>query len=205
MGIYADRILPPIIDRVLGTGEVAKHRSHVVPEAAGTVLELGFGTGPNLAHYRPEVVTEVLVVEPASGARRRAEARARDFPRPVRWIGLDGERIEADDGSVDSVVCAFTLCTIPDAGAALREAHRVLRPGGRIHYLEHGRHPDPRVLSRQRRIEPVWRRLAGGCRLTRDPHEMVLAAGFGAHEVRHHTLTGPSFSTYLYEGSAPRD
>lgn len=205
MGVYTDRILPPIIDRVLRTGEVAKHRSHVVPEASGTVLELGFGTGTNLSHYDPEVVTEVLVVEPASGARRRAEERASTFARPVRWVGLDGERIDLDDASVDSVVCAFTLCTIPDAGAALRESHRVLRPGGRIHYLEHGRHPDDRVAARQRRIEPVWRRVAGGCHLTRDPHEMVLAAGFGPHEVRHHTLTGPAIATYLYEGTATRD
>lgn len=204
MGLYTDRILPPIVDRVLGTGEVAKHRSHVVPEAEGTVLELGFGTGPNLAHYRPEAVTEVLVVEPATGARRRAEERARDFPRPVRWVGLDGERVDLDDASVDAVVCTFTLCTIPDAAAALGEAHRVLRPGGRLHYLEHGRHPDPRTATRQRRIEPVWRRVAGGCHLTRDPHGLVRAAGFAEHEVRHHTLSGPAISTYLYEGSAPR-
>ena len=202
MGFYANRVLPPIIDRVLSTGHIKKHRSHVVPGASGTVVELGFGTGTNLEFYDPEAVTEVLAVDPATGARNRAAARISDFARPVRWVALDGERLPLEDASVDTVVAAFTLCTIPDVEAALAEARRVLKPSGQFRYLEHGLHPDPKVAVWQRRIEPVWKVLAGGCHLTRDADELVRAAGFDLVEIEHHSMPGPRFSTALYEGVA---
>ncbi|MCB1027714.1 MAG: class I SAM-dependent methyltransferase [Microthrixaceae bacterium] len=202
MGIYSDRVLPPIIDRMLSVGDVKKHRSHVVPGASGTVVELGFGTGTNLEFYDADRVTEVLAVEPASGARNRAAARISDFARPVRWVALDGESVPLEDDSADTVVAAFTLCTIPDVGAALAEARRVLKPGGQLRYLEHGLHADPKVAAWQRRIEPVWKVLAGGCHLTRNADELVREAGFDLVESEHHTMPGPKISTALYEGVA---
>ncbi len=202
MGFYTDRILPPIIDRMLSTGHVKKHRSHVVPGAAGTVVELGFGTGTNLEFYDVDRVDEVLAIDPASGARNRAAARISDWPRPVRWVALDGEHLPLEDASIDTVVAAFTLCTIPDVASALAEARRVLKPGGQLRYLEHGLHDDPRVAARQRLIEPVWKRLAGGCHLTRSPDELVRAAGFDLIESERHSMPGPRISTALYEGVA---
>lgn len=202
MGFYTDHILPPIIDRVLSTGHVKKHRSHVIPGAFGTVVELGFGTGTNLEFYDTDAVTEVLAIDPASGARNRAAARISEFARPVRWVALDGERLPLDDASADTVVAAFTLCTIPDVESALAEARRVLKPGGQLRYLEHGLHPDPKVAAWQRRIEPVWKVLAGGCHLTRDADQLVRSAGFELIESEHHTMPGPRVSTALYEGVA---
>ncbi|MEZ5380835.1 MAG: class I SAM-dependent methyltransferase [Microthrixaceae bacterium] len=202
MGFYSDRVLPPVIDRALSTGHVKKHRSHVVPEASGVVLELGFGTGTNLEFYDPGRVTEVLAVDPASGARSLAERRIGDFARPVRWIGLDGASLSLGDASVDTVVAAFTLCTIPDVESAIAEVRRVLRPGGEFRYLEHGLHADPRVARRQARIEKVWKPLAGGCHLTRNADELVTSGGFVLRSSEHHTMPGPTFTTALYEGVA---
>lgn len=104
---------------------------------------------------------------------------------------------------MDTVVAAFTLCTIPDVEAALAEARRVLKPSGQFRYLEHGLHPDPKVAVWQRRIEPVWKVLAGGCHLTRDADELVRAAGFDLVESEHHSMPGPRFSTALYGGCHP--
>ena len=204
MSFYTDRILPPIIDRMLSTGHVKKHRSHVVPGASGTVVELGFGTGTNLEFYDVDAVTEVLAIDPASGARNRAAARISDWPKPVRWVALDGAHLPLDDASVDTVVAAFTLCTIADVASALAEAHRVLKPGGQLRYLEHGLHDDPRVAARQRRIEPVWKVLAGGCHLTRSPDQLVRDAGFELVESERHSMPGPRITTALYEGVAVR-
>lgn len=202
MGFYSDRILPPLIDRMLSTGHVKKHRSHVVPGASGTVVELGFGTGTNLEFYDAAAVTEILAVDPASGARNGAAARIAEFARPVRWVSLDGESLPLEDNSADTVVSAFTLCTIPNVEAALAEARRVLKPGGQLRYLEHGKHSDAKVAAWQRRIEPVWKVLAGGCHLTRDADVLVRAAGFELIESERHSMPGPKITTALYEGVA---
>ncbi|HMS49354.1 MAG: class I SAM-dependent methyltransferase [Candidatus Microthrix subdominans] len=202
MSFYTDRILPPIIDRVLSTGHVKKHRSHVIPGAVGTVVELGFGTGTNLEFYDVDAVDEVLAIDPASGARNRAAARISNWPKPVRWVALDGEHLPMEDASVDTVVAAFTLCTIPDVASALAEARRVLKPNGQLRYLEHGLHDDSRVAARQRLIEPVWKVFSGGCHLTRDPDELVREAGFELIESTRHTMPGPPITNALYEGVA---
>jgi ubiquinone/menaquinone biosynthesis C-methylase UbiE len=200
MGLYNDQLLPRVIDRVLDTGEARKHRSHVVPAASGVVLEFGFGSGTNLPFYG-EAVERVLAVDPATVGRKLD--RINRFPRPVEFIGLDGQRLSIEDDSVDTVVSTWTLCTIADAHAALLEARRVLRPGGRLLYVEHGRHPDAATAATQRRIEPLWRRIAGGCHLTRHAPSLVEAAGFRhTSNTEHMMKQSPGAFGYLFEGIA---
>lgn len=202
MGWYNDNLLPRAIDRMLDTGEARKHRSHIVPQAAGEVLEIGFGSGTNLAFYSRDV-TRLYAIDPATIGRRLAGPRLATFDRPVDFIGLDGQAVPLDDASVDAVVTTWTMCTVPDPVAALREARRVLKPAGKLYYIEHGLHPHPKVQRFQRRIEPVWRRFAGGCHLTRDMGDMVRSAGFEpVHEDAHMMNKSPRFAGYLYEGVA---
>lgn len=157
---------------------------------AGTVVELGFGSGSNVGLY-PDDVAEVLAVEPSGVARRRAAARVADSSVPVRHIGLDGAALPLDDESCDGVLATFTLCTIPDIDAALAEVRRVLRPGGALHLLEHGRAPDASVRRWQARFEPAQRALAGGCHLTRDPVELAERAGLTVEVLDERYVAGP--------------
>jgi ubiquinone/menaquinone biosynthesis C-methylase UbiE len=168
---------------------------------SGTVVEIGFGSGLNLPAYPPEVRL-VYAVEPAMTARRLAEERIAASHVHVEHIALRGESIPLDDDSCDGALSTFTLCTIPRVEAALAEVRRVLRPGGRFHFLEHGRSPDPSVATWQRRLEPLQKRLADGCHLTRDPSELVRAAGFEIERVESRYATGPKPWTWLTEGAA---
>ncbi len=146
-------------------------------------MEIGFGSGLNTRFY-PTEVGSVDAVEPSDRGWAMSERRRAKSATDVRRVGLDGQRLRADDAAYDSVLCTFTLCTIPDPALALSEVRRVLRPGGRLHLLEHGRAEDPRVQRWQRRLEPVQRRVAGGCHLTRDPIELATAAGFDVNVIR---------------------
>lgn len=202
MGWYNDNLLPRVIDKVLDTGEARKHRSHVVPKATGRVLEIGFGSGPNLAFYGGDVM-EVLAVDPSLKGRELAEERIEGFDRPVRFVGLDGQRLDVPDNAVDSVVSTWTLCTIPDPAAALVEVRRVLKPGGRFYFCEHGRHPEPTVASWQDRLDRVWPHMAGGCHLGRRIADLVADAGFEPEESAEHMMKqSPRWVGYLYEGVA---
>ncbi|MGZ8178990.1 class I SAM-dependent methyltransferase [Williamsia sp. SKLECPSW1] len=175
MGFYDDRVLPRVIDLTLGR-HVADLRARACAGLRGEVLELGFGSGPNIPYY-PAAVTRVLGVEPSVGARRLAAPRIAASPTPVDLIGLDGARIDLPDASVDCVLSTWTLCTIPDVDAAIAEMHRVLRPGGAVHFVEHGVSPRPSIARWQRRIEPVWGAVAGGCHLTRDTPALLREHG----------------------------
>ena len=146
MGLWGERILPRLVDRALSTDEVNARRELACQGLRGRVLEVGFGSGLNLRYY-PEAVTEVLAVEPSDLA------------------GLDGQRLDLADGSVDTALSTYTLCTIPDVAAALLDLRRVLSPEGRLHFVEHGRAPEPSVRRWQHRIHPLHRRLDGGCHL----------------------------------------
>jgi SAM-dependent methyltransferase len=206
MGWWEERVLPHVVDKTCGSGELASHRAATCEGLSGRVLELGFGSGLNCAFY-PDAVEEVAAVEPNDRAWRMAQPRIEASGARVSRSGLDGQRLEEPDESVDHVLTTFTLCTIPDIRQALGEVRRVLRPGGRLHFLEHGLAPSPRVRTWQRRLEPVQRRVAGGCHLTREPVQLVASAGFEVLDVSTGYLPGPAFTkpmAHLYRGTAVR-
>ncbi|MDJ0768311.1 MAG: class I SAM-dependent methyltransferase [Ilumatobacter sp.] len=201
MGLYRDHVLPRLVDRACGTAELARWRAQVTAGLSGTVVEVGFGSGLNMPAYPPEV-TLVYAVEPADTARRLAARRIADAEIPVEHVSLHGESIELDDDSCDGALSTFTLCTIPDVGQALSEIRRVLRPGGRLHFLEHGLSPDAGIARWQHRIEPAQKLFAGGCHLTRRPVELVAAAGFRIERVEARYGVGPKPWSWFTEGVA---
>lgn len=201
MGLYREHILPRVVDRACGTADLRQWRERVVDGLAGTVVEIGFGSGLNVPLY-PPAVTLVYAVEPALVARRLAEHRIAGSPVRVEHVGLHGESIPLPDASCDGALSTFTLCTIPDVARALAELRRVLRPGGRFHFLEHGGSPDAGVAAWQRRLEPIQKRLADGCHLTRDPAALVRAAGFEIVRSESRYGRGPKPWTWLTEGIA---
>ncbi|MEP6623914.1 MAG: class I SAM-dependent methyltransferase, partial [Acidimicrobiia bacterium] len=170
----------------------------------GTVLEIGFGSGSNIGLY-PPAVTRILAVEPSLRAREMSRRRMVEHPEPpVEFVGLDGASLPVGDASVDSVLSTFTLCTIPAVETAMTEIVRVLRPGGALHFVEHGRSDDPKVLTRQQRFEPIQRRIAGGCRLTRNPATLAVDAGLDLVDLHRFVLRGPKILTTMYSGRAEK-
>lgn len=176
MGLWSTHVVPRVVDLALGRPEIRALRAEVCAGLTGRVLELGAGSGPNLP-LLPADVAALDVVEPSDVAWARSAARRAEASVPVTRIGLDGQRIAAPDAAYDVVLCTFALCTIPDPAAALGEAVRLLRPGGRLHLLEHGAHPDARIARWQARLDPWQQRLVDGCHLTREPFDLVRAAG----------------------------
>jgi SAM-dependent methyltransferase len=206
MGWWATRVVPRVVDKALATEDFEELRRTTCRPLAGRVLEVGFGSGLNVAHY-PPAVTEVAAVEPNETAWRLARPRIEAASVPVVRSGLDGERLDEPDGSVDSVLLTFVLCTIPGHRAALSEIHRVLRPGGHVRFAEHGLAPDPAVQRWQRRLEPLQRRIYAGCHLTRDPRADLDAAGLTVVDLDTRYLPGPAVSKpfgYLYQGTAEK-
>ena len=202
MKFYDEKILPRLIDYACGMGQVMKTRSQVVPLAAGRVLEIGIGTGLNLSFYDPARVSAIVGVDPAAQMQTLARQRAASIAIPVEMIALELGQIQAADASFDSIVCTFTLCTIPDPLAALQEMRRVLKPGGKLLFSEHGRAPDAKVRLWQDRITPLWKPLAGGCHLNRDIPALLGAAGFRIREVNSSYLPGPRPMTWIWRGWA---
>lgn len=176
--LYDRFVLPRFLKCACASPPVMKQRAKVVPKAEGRVLELGIGMGLNLALYDADRVESVTGVDPAAELRAIAEAAPRDPRLSVRVENGTAESLPFEPGDFDCVVCTFTLCSVHTPNAALAEARRVLKPGGRFLYCEHGLAPDPGVAKWQRRIEPVWKALAGGCHLTRPVTAAVAAAGF---------------------------
>lgn len=176
--LYDRFILPKLLTCACASPPMMKQRAKVVPQAEGRVLELGIGMGLNLAFYDPDRVESVTGVDPAAELRAIAEAAPRDSRLSVKVEDGTAEALPFEAGSFDCVVCTFTLCSVQSPTAALAEARRVLKPGGRFLYCEHGLAPDPGVARWQRRIEPLWKRIAGGCHLTRPITTAVEAAGF---------------------------
>jgi ubiquinone/menaquinone biosynthesis C-methylase UbiE len=203
MSFYENHILPHLIGFACATPQIMKQRSLLVPAAEGRVLEVGFGSGTNLGFYDPIKVDRLFALEPSEGMRRKAAKAVAASPLDIEWLGLPGEDIALDDNSVDTVVLTYTACTIPDAAAALAQMRRVLRPGGQLLFSEHGAAPDAAVAKWQRRIEPIWKPMAGGCHLTRKPDEMIEAAGFKIERLTADYLPkAPKFAAFNYAGLA---
>jgi ubiquinone/menaquinone biosynthesis C-methylase UbiE len=208
VGFYRDQVLPRALDLSMRRGTFAAQRAQVTAGLDGEVLEVGFGTGLNIPFY-PAAVRRVLAVEPAGGGRavaaRRLATRAEaGRPVPVEFAGLDAAALPAADGSLDHVLSTWTLCTVPDASQALTEIHRVLRPGGMLHFAEHGLAPDPAVARMQRRLNPVQRCLVGGCHLDRPIQGLITEAGFRVTEMETGYLAWPRALSYSYLGVASK-
>jgi ubiquinone/menaquinone biosynthesis C-methylase UbiE len=191
------------MDRVLDTPTVNARRAEVCRDLHGRVLEIGFGTGLNLRHY-PAEVTEILVVEPSKSAMRLAEPRRAAVSIRLEHVGIDGAQLDLPDGSVDCVLSTYTLCTIPAVDSALSELHRVLKPDGELHFLEHGRAPTESVRRWQRRLHPVHSRIACGCHLDRPIDDLITRAGLMIRELETGYGDGPRPFSYLYRGRALR-
>lgn len=204
MGVWAEHVVPRIVELTLRSKPVGQLREQALAGLEGEVVEIGFGSGLNLRYYPPSV-SKVHAVEPSEVARRIAEPRVAACPIPVDYSGLDGQALQFDDASMDAAVSTFTLCTIPDVGAALREVRRVLRPGGRFHFLEHGRSDDPKVVAWQNRLNGIQGRIAGGCHLNRPIDSLIRNAGFEIEQLENRYMPGPAPSKpygYLYLGTA---
>jgi ubiquinone/menaquinone biosynthesis C-methylase UbiE len=171
----------------------------VIPQAQGKVLEVGIGTGLNMPFYDRSRVKLIVGVDPGLRMHRLALKRSLQAGIDVELIGLSAERIPVEDASFDTVVCTYTLCTIPDPIAALKEMRRAMKPGGKLLFSEHGKSPDANVLKWQTRLQPYWRQVAGGCMLDRDIPDLLEEAGFQS-DVRSLYLPGPKILSYHYWG-----
>lgn len=202
MGLYREQVFPRVMNAVMNTAQTRLARERVCAGLAGEVVEIGFGTGLNLPHLPPSV-TRLRVVEPSGLGVRMAAARVAAAPFPVEVAGLDGQALPFADASADAVLCTWSLCSIPDPVSAVREVRRVLRPGGRLHFVEHGRAPDERVRRWQARLNPVQRRLGCGCHLDRDIPALLVAGGMRVERLDTYYGKGePKVFGSMYEGIA---
>lgn len=201
MGLYDRFVLPQLLALAMRHRELVPFRQRVGRSASGRVLELGIGSGLNLGFYGPDV-TSVVGIDPSPALLRMAEARFRGERIPTELVGAAGEYLPLDGRSVDTVVTTWTMCSVGDPVQALREARRVLRPGGRLLFVEHGRAPDPGVRWWQERLTPAWKRVAGGCHLNRKMDDLVQTAGFRFDDLRTGYLPGPKPLTFMFEGRA---
>jgi SAM-dependent methyltransferase len=182
MGFYEERVVPRIIDVTCGMKLVRPLRERVCAGLTGEVVEIGFGSGLNVPFY-PAAVTEIAAVEPADLGWKLAGPRVAASAVPVRRSGLDGQSLPFPDDSFDAALSTWTMCTIPDVKAALAEVRRVLKPGGTLHFVEHGLAPDESVRRWQHRLEPLQKRLFAGCHLARPIATLVADAGFTVTEL----------------------
>ena len=202
MGIYARHVLPHIINMAMKNKDATRLRAVWVPQARGEVLEIGIGSGLNLPFYSSEV-RHIVGVEPSLALQKMARERetARDIK--VEFVSQSAEEpLPLSDQSIDTIVMTWTLCSIPDASKALAQMKRVLKSDGRLLFIEHGRAPEPSVVTWQDRLTPVWKHIGGGCHLNRRIDELITAAGFEIGELKTCYLPGPRPMTYTYQGFA---
>lgn len=183
MGFYSNYVVPRFVTCACGSKPIVRQRQKVVPRARGKILEIGLGAGHNIPHYDHERVDRVIGIDPCETSWKLAQERVNAVPFDVEFLAGSAEDIPLDDDSVDSVLLTFALCTIPDPLAALSEAKRVMRPGGELVFCEHAQAPDESVQRWQARINPLWKRLAGGCNLNRDIVGLIRTAGFDINEL----------------------
>jgi len=199
---YERHVLPWLVDIACSVQPVWRQRQKVVPLAQGRVLEVGIGTGLNLEHYDQARIEKIVGLDPGLEMHPKARRRSRQAGLEVELVGLSAERIPYDDRSFDTVLVTYALCTIADPLAALKEMRRVLKPGGRLVFCEHGLAPDASVRRWQARLTPLWARVAGGCHLDRDIPGLLKAAGFRSVDIEQMYLPGPRPLTCNYWGTA---
>lgn len=202
MSLYGRYVLPRLTDLVMRNKADAEERARLVPHASGIVVEPGVGSALNVPFYDSRAVHKLYGVDPSRElwgiGRRRVEAA----PFPVEYVPSSAEHIPLADELADTVVSTWTLCTIPDPSAALREVRRILKPDGQLLFIEHGRAPDPRVQRWQERLTPMWRHIAGGCHMDRKIDELITGAGFEFTQIARGYASGPKVLAYLFKGIA---
>ncbi len=202
MSWYEEKVLPRLINVACSSKPAHKQREKVVPRASGDVLEIGFGSGLNLAHYDQNKVRRIWGLEPSEGMRKLAQEPIADSDLDVELIDLPGEEIPLEDNSVDTVLITFTLCTIPEVATALDGMRRVLKPGGQLLFSEHGKAPDANVVKWQERMNPVWKKFSGGCNMNRDIPALLDAAGLEIKDDNRMYVPGLKSLSYMYWGAA---
>jgi SAM-dependent methyltransferase len=204
MGLYDRLILPRLLALAMRTPQLVPYRRRVAGAATGRVLEIGIGSGLNLPFYGPDV-SSVTGIDPSPALLAMAGSRRGEMSFPVELLEGSAEALPLDAASADSVVTTWTLCSVPDPEAALREVRRVLRPGGKLLFVEHGRAPEPTTSRWQDRITPVWKHVAGGCHLNRKIDALILGAGFRMERLEAGYMGGPKVMTFMYSGQATPD
>jgi len=205
MGFYSEKIVPRLVTCACGTKPILKQREKVVPLVSGAVLEIGMGAGHNLPYYDTQRVSSVVGIDPCRTSWGLAQPRAQGLGVPLDFVEGSAEDMPLEDAQFDSVLMTFSLCTIPNAQAALAEIHRVLKPGGQLVFCEHGQAPDDTVVKWQNRVNPLWRRLLGGCNLNRPILDWIKGSGFILQSVDQMYLPGtPRIAGFNVWGTAQR-
>lgn len=202
MGIYKSFVLPKLTHWVCSRKDIAGQRRRIVPLARGRVLEIGMGSGLNLPFYNPDRIEFVWGLDPSEGLMKMAEQKAARLPFQVRLTAISGEKIPLENKSVDTVVVTYTLCSIPDVSKALKEMHRVLKPGGRLLFCEHGRSPNPSVIRWQDSLNPLWMKVSGGCHLNRPISGLIQNSRFHINHLDMQYMSPIKLISYNYLGSA---
>jgi len=204
MGFYDRYILPRLLEYAMKDRPIMRQRAKVVPLAHGRVLEVGIGTGLNLAFYDKSKVEKVIGIDPHPELNTMARKRAEEAGVDVDWLVQSSERIPLPDHSVDSIVITYTMCSIPDVASALLEMARVMKPGSSMFFSEHGMAPDASVRKWQNRLDPLWGKISGGCHINRDVPKMLADAGLEIREIDTMYLPGPRPLTFNYWGRASK-
>jgi ubiquinone/menaquinone biosynthesis C-methylase UbiE len=200
MGFYEKYLLPKLLNSVMKNPDMLHLRKKLVPLATGKILEIGIGSGLNIPLYSKG--EQVTGVDPSIELLAYARELAADTDIDVEFIAKGAEELPLADNTFDSAVVTWTLCTIPDPMAALLEIKRVLKPEGRLLFVEHGSAPEPEIVKWQDRVDPLWSALAGGCHINRRPDEMMVEAGFRFEEIERRYIKGPRIMTFNYQGIA---
>ncbi|MCV6613800.1 MAG: class I SAM-dependent methyltransferase [Cellvibrionaceae bacterium] len=184
MSLYDKYLLPHLLNLACNTKPLRYQRNKIIPQAEGRVLEIGMGSGLNLPFYDADKVEMLWGLEPSEGMRKKAEPNLAATDLKVEWLGLPGEQIPLDDNSADTIVLTFTLCSIPDWQKALEQMRRVLKPGGKLLFAEHGLAPDAAVRQKQNKYDPTWCKISGGCHMNRPIVPMISDSGFRIRQLK---------------------